>query len=61
MSMNDLIQGVSNPFIAAFAADLSRGNLGMSAGRNTQGQLTGTWLVRLISQQGFWFDNTEQI
>ena len=37
--MNDLIQGVSNPFIEAFAAGLSsRGNLSMNAGRNAQGQ-----------------------
>jgi hypothetical protein len=53
MSMNDLIQSVSNPFVEAFAAGLSsRGNLGMNAGRNAQGQLAGTWLVRLISQPG---------
>ena len=39
MSMNDLIQSVSNPFIETFATGLSsRGNLGMNAGRNAQGQ-----------------------
>ena len=51
--MNNLIQGVSNPFVEAFAAGLiCGGNCGMNTGRNAQGQRAGVRFVRFFSQFG---------
>jgi len=51
--MGGLIQHISNPFIEAFTAGLGcRGDSGVNAGWNAQGQLAGVWFVRLISKLG---------
>ncbi len=53
MCMRGLIQYISNPFIEAFTADFGcPGDCGVTIRWNAQGEFTGVWFVRLISQLG---------
>ena len=56
MVMRGFIQYVGNPSVEAFITGLSCcGNGCMDAGRKPQGQFTGVWFIRFLSQSGAGF------